>query len=383
MLTASLGYVNHIIHNEAHIQITEVIVNGQTAKAINYPVVCGRVSKGDTVLVNTTAVDLSLGTGGYHYVMGRIGEKDRAACDRIAGSHSCSAYEEASSKNPPPASVMKLRYTPAQFACEVEEEQDGPLRNALHNLKGNELEGVPVLVGELHSMLPAACLSIRSITEKPVRICYIMSDGASLPIALSRHVRHLERLGLITGTITYGHAFGGGTECVTFYSALVAAVCIWQADIIIVAPGPGVVGTGTALGFSGMEQVSILQAVHHLKGRPILIPRVSLHEPRDRHYGISHHTSTVLRFLSDIPLHTVLEKNPVLMNQWAERAPSHRHMLTIYPELDENIWTRAASSYPEAITTMGRNYKKDPLFFRHVYYASALACDLLGITGNL
>jgi hypothetical protein len=373
MLTSTVGYVNQILSDEGNIQIAEVIANGNTAKAINYPAVCGRVYRGNAVLINTTAVNLSLGTGGYHYVMGLIQHPDHVTLPNETASQSAE-WGPAREHLP---SGMKLRYTPAQFACEAQEEQEGVLRTALLDLKGDELREVPVVVGELHSMLPAACLSIRSIQERRLRICYIMTDGASLPMALSRHVRHLERLGLISGTITYGHAFGGSTECVTIYSALVAAVILWKADIIIVAPGPGVVGTGTTLGCSAMEQIGILQAIHHLKGKPILIPRVSLHDSRERHYGISHHTRTVLRFTRHIPLRTVLEEHPILMQQWGGSEPSYNHVLTTYQELPDDLWKVAASPYPEAITTMGRDYKDDPLFFRHVYYASIVACQLL------
>jgi hypothetical protein len=59
--------------------------------------------------------------------------------------------------------------------------------------------------------------------------------------------------------------------------------------------GPGVVGTGTALGFSAIEQGQVLDAAHALGGRPIACLRLSFQDSRERHQGVSHHTLTSLR----------------------------------------------------------------------------------------
>src|SRR5947207_1083265 len=47
----------------------EVDVDGSSATAIAYPSLVGEVRVGDRVLLNTTAVDLGLGTGGAHFVI--------------------------------------------------------------------------------------------------------------------------------------------------------------------------------------------------------------------------------------------------------------------------------------------------------------------------
>jgi Protein of unknown function (DUF3866) len=59
--------------------------------------------------------------------------------------------------------------------------------------------------------------------------------------------------------------------------------------------GPGIVGTNTRLGFTGMEVGSILDAAAALGGQPIACLRVSFADPRSRHVGLSHHTRTALR----------------------------------------------------------------------------------------
>ena len=43
----------------------------------------------------------------------------------------------------------------------------------------------------------------------------------------------------------------------------------------MVAMGPGIVGTGTNYGFTGIEQGTIIDAVNTLGGIPIAIPRIS------------------------------------------------------------------------------------------------------------
>jgi hypothetical protein len=62
-----------------------------------------------------------------------------------------------------------------------------------------------------------------------------------------------------------------------------------------VAMGPGIVGTNTRLGFSGMEVGPILDAAAALGGAPIACLRVSFADTRARHAGLSHHSRTALR----------------------------------------------------------------------------------------
>ena len=58
--------------------------------------------------------------------------------------------------------------------------------------------------------------------------------------------------------------------------------------------GPGIVGTATRLGFSGIEVGPILDAAVGLQGTPIACLRTSFADPRERHRGISHHSATAL-----------------------------------------------------------------------------------------
>ena len=130
-------------------------------------------------------------------------------------------------------------------------------------LKGfTSLAGTPVIVATLHSMLVPAVLAFHAVAPGR-RVVYLMTDGAALPLSFSKVVRQLKAQRLLLCTITAGHAFGGDLETVNVYSGLALAKTMVAADLIIVAMGPGIVGTGTKYGFSGIEQAYILEAVEN------------------------------------------------------------------------------------------------------------------------
>ncbi|MFA7147712.1 MAG: DUF3866 family protein, partial [Syntrophomonadaceae bacterium] len=238
-------------------------------KCIAYPDLTGDINLGDEVLLNTTAVSLHLGSGGYHYVISSLNSTGK---EMFPGGH-----------------IMKMRYTPLQIKTLSVEEEDSP--HHWEMVEADSLENIPVLVATLHSMLSPLCLYLK---QQGLRLAYVMTDGAALPIAFSQTVAYLKQQGIIAGTITTGHAFGGDLEAVNVYSGLLAARKVLKADIIITSMGPGIVGTGTRWGFTGIEQGQILNAVHSLGGIPVAVPRISFADPRPRHRGISHHSLTVL-----------------------------------------------------------------------------------------
>ncbi|WP_047151951.1 DUF3866 family protein [Aneurinibacillus tyrosinisolvens] len=364
MIMWSAGQVTEIVNETDRLQEIRVELPSETVKALHYPALMGKIKEGELVVLNTTAHCLSLGTGGFHYVAARFSRQGKPLMQTgtLHRGH-----------------IMKLRYTPLQLAICAAEEVNSSHHERFQTVVGNELSGVPVLVGELHSMLPAICLSAQYIyrkrgREQPPRICYIMTDSGALPMALSSHVHVLRECGLLTGTITCGHAFGGETECINIYTALLAAVHIWQADIVLVMPGPGIVGTGTPLGFSGIEQVFILQAVHQLQGIPVMVPRVSGSERRQRHLGISHHTKTIVRYAAHVPF--VLNFEETLLDGGKTVPYSKCHTVIEHEPLDIELWQQITDKYPLPLTTMGRTIKEDPVFFAHAYYAAQFACAI-------
>ena len=94
-----------------------------------------------------------------------------------------------------------------------------------------------------------------------------MTDGAALPMALSRLVPEIKSRAGCMRPITAGQAFGGDFEAVNLYSALAAAKEAAHADIIVAGPGPGAVGTATPLGFSGLDQGLAINAAASLRRR--------------------------------------------------------------------------------------------------------------------
>lgn len=292
----------------------------------------GTVATGDEVVLNTTAVDLGLGTGGWHVVHWNLARRE---------------WSEAG-----PGHIMKMRYTSLQTDTGAAEEVDADLPS--------DLDDLPVVVCGLHSQV--AIVAVAALAAAPqARIVYVMTDGAALPIVLSDLVVDLVGNGLIAATITAGHAFGGDLEAVSVPSALALARHALAADIVIIGMGPGVVGTGTALGTTSVEVASILDTVTALGGRPVACVRMSSGDGRERHQGVSHHTLTALdlvrsRVTVPVPEAGLLE--------------SSRHDVTVVvPPAVHELLVDAGIT----VTTMGRGPDQDPLFFQAAGAAGAIA----------
>ncbi len=329
--------VEAVLERRGDRQRLAVRLEGEEAAAINYVPLTGEAVRGDRVLLNTTAVALGLGSGGHHFVMAIEGRlpPDPAGCGHI----------------------MKLRYTPWQFPVRAVEEDlaDAPL----------DLGGMPVVVGELHSQVAPAVLGAHAAAERPLRVAYVMTDGGALPLALSDQVDGLKAAGLVAATVTAGHAFGGDREAVTVPGALLAARWLLGADVAVVAMGPGSVGTGTALGFSGLEQAWILDAVAALGGTPVAAVRLGFADPRPRHRGLSHHARTNLgrivrsRVLVPLP-HLPPEQEEVVRCQLLASGIAARHDVR---RLAPPPLAAALSGSPVPLRSMGRAWTDDPSFF--------------------
>ncbi len=197
---------------------------------------------------NTTAVELGLGTGGWHVVHWNLEREQWAERG--------------------PGHIIKGRYTSLQADVGSAEEHLEELAQV------ESIEGMPVVAAALHSQLPAVAVAFKERAPE-ARLAYVMTDGAGLPLALSDLAFELRNRALIDATITCGHAFGGDYEAVSIFSALAVARHVADADAAVVAMGPGIVGTNTRLGFSGMEVGGILDAAAALDGQPIACLRVS------------------------------------------------------------------------------------------------------------
>jgi Protein of unknown function (DUF3866) len=244
----------------------------QTIRALCYSRLTGVPEPGDRVLLNTTALDLGLGTGGYALV---VAIPDRLPPDPAGPGH-----------------LVKARYTPLQTTVLGADEQGSPYHELLRDC--DDLAGMPVVIADLHSALPAILAGYRAerSPEAPPRVAYVMLDGGALPAWFSRSAAGLAEAGWLAGTITVGQAFGGDLETVTLHTGLLTARHVLGAELAVVAQGPGNLGTGTRWGFSGVAAGEAVNAAAVLGGRPVGSLRISAADPRDRHRGVSHHSLT-------------------------------------------------------------------------------------------
>jgi hypothetical protein len=69
MINVEEGTVERVIWTEDSVQCLEVQIGDKKEKAINYLELSGAAFPGNKVFLNTTAVRLNLGSGGYHFVI--------------------------------------------------------------------------------------------------------------------------------------------------------------------------------------------------------------------------------------------------------------------------------------------------------------------------
>ena len=293
-----------------------VEVDGEDRPAVAYEELTGPNEVGDEVVVNVAARDLQLGSGGFDIV--HVNLTRGLAGTGIPGAH-----------------VMKLNYTPLQHAVEPVEaaELDLPV-------------GKPVAVCFLHAQLPCVAWSARGRG----RVGYVQTAGGALPGSHSRVVRELLDRDLLAGHICAGPAFGGEHDAITTIGGLHAGLTELGWDAAIAGPGPGVLGSATALGHGGIAALDSAHAALALGCRTILVPRMSSGNRRARHWGVSHHTRTVL----DLVLKPVEVAMPA----------------------DEDLEGYLASGLPA--TTMGRSAEEDPTFFLAALAGGRVLAEAIG-----
>lgn len=339
------GTVTEILEERTGLQ--RVLVTAAPAapeRAFVLTALTGTVAVGDEVVMNTTAVELGLGTGGWHVVHWNL---NRRELDQPGSGH-----------------VMKLRYTSLQVDTGAAEEIGD----------ADDLEGMPVIACGLHSQLPCVLATLRNARPE-ARIAYVMTDGASLPLVMSDLVVQLRSL--LVGTVTAGHAFGGDHEAINVPSALVAARHVLGADVAVVAMGPGVAGTATKLGFSALEVGSILGASSILGGRPVATLRFSLADPRLRHQGVSHHSRTALALGTGARATIGVPRGEFEGRVRADldaAGIADRHRLLA---VDDPGVPRLLADLGVHVTSMGRDTGDDPGFYAVAGAAGTAAATML------
>src|SRR5262249_56607312 len=116
-----------------------------------------------------------------------------------------------------PGPLSKAGYTSLQVAVLGADEQGSPHHEVLRD--ADDLGGMPVVVADLHSAVPAVLAALRA--DRPgVTAAYLMLDGGALPAWFSRTIASLREAGWLAGTVTAGQAFGGDLELVTVHTRL-------------------------------------------------------------------------------------------------------------------------------------------------------------------
>ncbi len=348
VLVREIAVVHEVLFNDGDLQRVSArsLGSGDMHHVVVYPPLTGPVTIGDAILINTTAVQLSLGTGG----------NDFAIC--------CGHAPETAEV---PGHIMKLRYTPLQLPVLSCEAQESPHHEQMQG--ATDLQGTPVIAIELHSQLAAICHGVGRVAKRLARLAFVMTDQAALALPFSDLTRNLRHQGLLCGTVTCGQAFGGDLEAVNLFSGLIAAKEILHADVIVVGPGPGNVGTDTPYGFSAIDQGVALNAAYSLGGAPVMCLRAGTNDIRARHNGVSHHSLTIIKSVLLAPATIPIP------NDFADTGLQHaldvahsRHTL-VTVEI-ENIWKTYLELYP-TLKSMGRVPQLEPLLFQCALAAGA------------
>lgn len=353
--------------------------------ALAYVDVVGVPQVGDRVLLNTTALERGLGTGGYAVVT--------AVPDRP------SAWPDRWEVDPEaPGHLVKARYTPLQTMVLGVDDPEGEHHGVLES--ADSVDGMPVVAADLHSSLPAVLAGVRLAAGRDgvaaPSVAYVMTDGGALPLAFSRSVAALREADWLAATITCGQAYGGDLEAVTVHTALLAARHVVGADLAVVIQGPGNLGTGTRWGFSGVAAGEALNAAAVLGGLPVAALRVSQADERPRHRGLSHHSATaygrVLAHAADLVVPTAAAGPPEASpaDRRSGACPADRRSGASHPHLLDDCLTlvhrqathlvtgaphlrlvevptdgllEALRHTPVRLSTMGRGLDDDPAAF--------------------
>ena len=287
----------------------------------------GAAQPGDEVIVNVEAAELNLGSGGFDIVHVNL-------------------TRGLDGQGTPRAHVMKLNYTSLQHAVSPVEEGDADATTPAPALP----IGIPAAVLALHGQLAPLAWAFRQAGGG--RLGYVQTAGGALPGGHSCVVRELRDGGLLVEHLTAGSAFGGADgEAITTAAALHHGLTQLGWDAAVAGPGPGILGSGSALGHGGLQALDCAHTALALGCPTLLVARMSSTDLRARHRGISHHTRTVLELLL-APVAVALPAG--------ERPPKDRHDWRSAPT---DLHAYAASGLPTR--SMGR---EDPLFF-----AAALA----------
>jgi hypothetical protein len=364
--------------HRAEREIAVELADGHRRAAIVDTSLLGPCEAGDEVIVNVQALDLGLGSGGFDVVHVNL----TRGLDSIP------------SKDRDHPHVMKLNYSSLQHAVEPVEEISPALGDEALELP---LER-PVGVLGLHGQLAAVAWAFAQ-RRADARVGFVQTPGGALPGGRSRTVALLRERGLLAGHITAGACYGGEAEAITTAGAIHHGIRKLGWDAVICGPGPGIVGSRSALGHGGLYALDSVHAALALGAPALLVARMSSGDSRPRHRGLSHHTLTVLDLLLE-PVTVALPagiRSPAGADLRAKlgsvfgSGAGDRPQLSLDVErptgkgpagLRRHDWRRAPVDLPGYLAgglpaaTMGRGLVEDPLFFAAALAGGAVLAEL-------
>jgi Protein of unknown function (DUF3866) len=344
MLELRRGRVTSVENADGRSARVVVEVDGEARPAVGYPALIGPLAVGDEVIVNVEALRRGLGSGGFDIVCANL-------THGLGGS------------GDPDAHVMKLNYTPLQHAVRAVEEELERAPAAL---------SLPVVVLALHGQLPPAAFAL-SRRSPGARVGYVQTAGGALPGQLSDVVADLLAREMIADHVTVAPCFGGLREAITLEGALHAGSETLGWDAALVGPGPGIIGSASALGHGGMAALHSAHAALSL-GCPVTVaPRMSSGDPRERHRGVSHHTAAVLSLLLRPVEVAVPEALAGEARAELERAVAGTGHVPIEVDVDQLLRPYEESGLPAV--TMGRKLRDDEDFFRAALAAGVVLAE--------
>src|SRR3954451_7529466 len=145
------------------LELTVEVPDEGQLKALAYPSLVGIPQVGDDVLLNTTALSQGLGTGGVALV---IAVPDRLPPDPTGPGH-----------------LVKARYTPLQVTVQGVDEQETEHHATI--AEAADLGGMPVVVADLHSALPAVLIGVLA-PDRGLKVADVMPGGGGLVAGFSR-----------------------------------------------------------------------------------------------------------------------------------------------------------------------------------------------------
>ncbi|HUB74819.1 MAG TPA: DUF3866 family protein [Solirubrobacteraceae bacterium] len=358
------------------LQEAVAVAEAPRREAIADVALVGRAEVGDELIVNTQALDLGLGSGGFDVVHVNL-------------------TRGLDGDGPARANVMKLNYTSLQHTVEPIEREE--LRLPLER---------PVAVLALHGQLAGVAWAFAQLAPQ-AKLGYVQGEGGALPGGHSRTVRTLRERGLLAGHITAGAAYGGEAEAISVAGALHHGLGVLGWDAAVCGPGPGIVGSSSSLGHGGMAALDSAHVALALGCPTLLVARMSSSDERERHRGISHHSLTVLDLLLE-PVTVALPagmRSPVGADLRAglgavfaaagnrTQPPEPRGRPAVAVKLDGPLagrssriarhdWRRASVDLPAYAAsglpaeTMGRGIVDDPLFFAAALAGGSVLADL-------